>query len=116
LTAIADCHQCEVKGEAVGNLLYWAVVFLVVAVVAAVLGFGGVTGTAMAGAQLLFWVAIVLLSSPWSPASFGAGFRMAQCASRRQLPPALSCTKRGEMRLDGATRSFLPCFWTVELL
>ena len=43
-----------------GNLLYWAVVFLVVAVVAAVLGFGGVTGTAMAGAQLLFWVAIVL--------------------------------------------------------
>jgi uncharacterized membrane protein YtjA (UPF0391 family) len=43
-----------------GNLLYWAVVFLVVAVVAAVLGFGGVAGTAMAGAQLLFWVAIVL--------------------------------------------------------
>jgi uncharacterized membrane protein YtjA (UPF0391 family) len=43
-----------------GNLLYWAVVFLVVAIVAAVLGFGGVAGTAMAGAQLLFWVAIVL--------------------------------------------------------
>ena len=43
-----------------GNLLYWAVVFLVVAVVAAVLGFGGVASTAMAGAQLLFWVAIVL--------------------------------------------------------
>jgi uncharacterized membrane protein YtjA (UPF0391 family) len=43
-----------------GNLLYWAVVFLVVAVVAAALGFGGVAGTAMAGAQLLFWVAIVL--------------------------------------------------------
>ena len=43
-----------------GNLLYWAVVFLVVAVIAAVLGFGGVAGTAMAGAQLLFWVAIVL--------------------------------------------------------
>jgi uncharacterized membrane protein YtjA (UPF0391 family) len=43
-----------------GSLLYWAVVFLVVAVVAAVLGFGGVAGTAMAGAQLLFWVAIVL--------------------------------------------------------
>jgi uncharacterized membrane protein YtjA (UPF0391 family) len=43
-----------------GNLLYWAVVFLIVAVVAAVLGFGGVAGTAMAGAQLLFWIAIVL--------------------------------------------------------
>jgi uncharacterized membrane protein YtjA (UPF0391 family) len=35
-------------------------VFLVVALVAAVLGFGGVAGTAMAGAQMLFWVAIVL--------------------------------------------------------
>jgi uncharacterized membrane protein YtjA (UPF0391 family) len=44
----------------VGNLLYWAVVFLVVALVAAVLGFGGVAGVAMEGARLLFWVAIVL--------------------------------------------------------
>jgi uncharacterized membrane protein YtjA (UPF0391 family) len=48
------------KGAAMGSLLYWAVVFLVVAIVAAMLGFGGVAGTAMAGAQLLFWVAIVL--------------------------------------------------------
>jgi uncharacterized membrane protein YtjA (UPF0391 family) len=52
--------QHQQKGEAMGNLLYWAVVFLVVALVAAVLGFGGVAGTAMAGAQMLFWVAIVL--------------------------------------------------------
>lgn len=43
-----------------GNLLYYAVVFLVVAVVAALFGFGGVAGTAMSGAQILFWVAIVL--------------------------------------------------------
>jgi uncharacterized membrane protein YtjA (UPF0391 family) len=43
-----------------GNLLYWAVMFLVVALVAAALGFGGVAGTAMSGAQMLFWVAIVL--------------------------------------------------------
>ncbi len=43
-----------------GNLLYYAVVFLVIALVAAALGFGGVAGTAMAGAKLLFWVAIVL--------------------------------------------------------
>lgn len=43
-----------------GNLLYYAVVFLVVAVVAAFLGFGGVAGTAMEGARILFWVAIVL--------------------------------------------------------
>jgi uncharacterized membrane protein YtjA (UPF0391 family) len=44
-----------------GNLLYWAVIFLIVAVVAAVFGFGGVAGTAMAGARILFWVALVLL-------------------------------------------------------
>ena len=43
-----------------GNLLYYAVAFLIVAIVAAALGFGGVAGTAMAGAKLLFWVAIVL--------------------------------------------------------
>jgi uncharacterized membrane protein YtjA (UPF0391 family) len=43
-----------------GNLLYWAVVFLIVGLVAAVFGFGGVAGTAMEGARLLFWVAIVL--------------------------------------------------------
>jgi uncharacterized membrane protein YtjA (UPF0391 family) len=44
-----------------GNLLHWAVVFLIVAIVAAILGFGGVAGTAMEGAKILFWVALVLL-------------------------------------------------------
>lgn len=43
-----------------GNLLYYAVVFLVVALVAAFFGFGGVAGTAMEGARILFWVAIIL--------------------------------------------------------
>jgi uncharacterized membrane protein YtjA (UPF0391 family) len=42
------------------NLLYWALILLVVALVAAVFGFGGLAGTAMGGAQILFWVAIVL--------------------------------------------------------
>jgi len=44
-----------------GNLLHWAVVFLVVAIIAALLGFSGVAGTAMEGARMLFWVALVLL-------------------------------------------------------
>ena len=44
-----------------GNLLHWAVVFLVVALVAALLGFGGIAGTAMEGARLLLWVALVFL-------------------------------------------------------
>lgn len=43
-----------------GNLLHYAIVFLVVALVAAFLGFGGVAGTAMEGARILFWVAVVL--------------------------------------------------------
>lgn len=43
-----------------GNLLHYAIVFLVVAIVAALFGFGGVAGTAVEGAKILFWVAIVL--------------------------------------------------------
>ena len=41
-----------------GNLLYWAVVALVIAVIAAVLGFGGIAGTAaltVAGLPGGFW-------------------------------------------------------------
>ncbi len=44
-----------------GNLLYWAVVFLVVALIAAFLGFGGVAGVAVEGARILFWIALILL-------------------------------------------------------
>ncbi len=42
------------------HLLYWAFAFLVIALIAAVFGFGGLGGAALSGAQLLFWVAIVL--------------------------------------------------------
>jgi uncharacterized membrane protein YtjA (UPF0391 family) len=48
------------EGADMGNLLHYAVAFLVVALLAGFLGFGGVAGTAMEGARLLFWVAIVL--------------------------------------------------------
>jgi len=44
----------------VGSLLYWAVVFLIIAIIGAALGFGGLAGTAMEGARLLFWIAIIL--------------------------------------------------------
>jgi uncharacterized membrane protein YtjA (UPF0391 family) len=43
-----------------GNLLQYAIVFLVIALVAAAVGFGNVAGVAMDGAKLLFWVFIVL--------------------------------------------------------
>jgi uncharacterized membrane protein YtjA (UPF0391 family) len=43
-----------------GNLLQYALVFLVIALIAAAVGFGGVAGFAMEAARLLFWVFIVL--------------------------------------------------------
>jgi uncharacterized membrane protein YtjA (UPF0391 family) len=42
------------------GLLHYAIVFLVVALIAAAVGFGGVAGVAMEGARLLFWIFIVL--------------------------------------------------------
>ena len=41
-------------------MLYWALMFLVVALVAAVFGFGGIASTATGMAQILFLVALVL--------------------------------------------------------
>ena len=42
------------------SLLHYAIIFLIVALIAAAVGFGGVAGVAMEGARLLFWVFIVL--------------------------------------------------------
>jgi uncharacterized membrane protein YtjA (UPF0391 family) len=41
-------------------MLYWSFLFLIVAVVAAVLGFGGIAGTATSIAVLLFYVFVGL--------------------------------------------------------
>jgi uncharacterized membrane protein YtjA (UPF0391 family) len=55
------CTQNNAKRRLiVGNLLHYAVVFLIVALVAAAVGFGGVAGFAMEAARLLFWVFIIL--------------------------------------------------------
>jgi uncharacterized membrane protein YtjA (UPF0391 family) len=43
------------------SLLHYAIMFLVFALIAAAVGFGGVAGVAMEGARLLFWIFIVLL-------------------------------------------------------
>jgi uncharacterized membrane protein YtjA (UPF0391 family) len=50
----------ELTGMLMDNLLHYALVFLVIALVAAAVGFGGVAGFAMEAARLLFWVFIVL--------------------------------------------------------
>jgi uncharacterized membrane protein YtjA (UPF0391 family) len=44
-----------------GDLIYYAIIFLIVALVAAALGFGGVAGTAMSGANLLITIAVVVV-------------------------------------------------------
>jgi uncharacterized membrane protein YtjA (UPF0391 family) len=41
-------------------MLSWALTFLVVALIAAVLGFGGIAGFAIEIAKIIFFVAIVL--------------------------------------------------------
>jgi uncharacterized membrane protein YtjA (UPF0391 family) len=47
------------KGKA---MLGWALTFLVIALIAAVLGFGGIAGFAVEAAKLVFFVAIVLFA------------------------------------------------------
>jgi uncharacterized membrane protein YtjA (UPF0391 family) len=46
----------------VTTMLGWAITFLLVALVAAVFGFGGIAGTAVEIAKLIFFVAIVLFA------------------------------------------------------
>ena len=41
-------------------MLGWALTFLVVALIAALLGFGGIAGTAIGIAKIIFFVAIIL--------------------------------------------------------
>jgi uncharacterized membrane protein YtjA (UPF0391 family) len=44
-----------------GNLIYYALLLIVIALVAALFGFGGVAGTAMSGAHLLIWLAVIVV-------------------------------------------------------
>ena len=41
-------------------MLSWAITFLIIALIAAVLGFGGIAGTAVGFAKILFFVFLVL--------------------------------------------------------
>ena len=47
------------KGEVL--MLYWAVVFLVVAIIAGLFGFGGIASASAGIAQILFFIFLVLL-------------------------------------------------------
>ncbi len=41
-------------------MLGWAVVFLIIAVIAAIFGFGAIVASAVGIAKILFWIFIVL--------------------------------------------------------
>ena len=41
-------------------MLGWALTFLIIALIAAVLGFGGIAGFAVENAKIIFFVAIIL--------------------------------------------------------
>lgn len=43
-------------------MLGWALTFLIIALIAAFLGFGGVAGTAIGIAKIIFFVALVLFA------------------------------------------------------
>ncbi len=53
-------------------MLRWAMIFAIIALVAAVLGFGGIAATAAGFAKILFYIFVVLflvaLSQDWPPA------------------------------------------------
>jgi uncharacterized membrane protein YtjA (UPF0391 family) len=51
-----------VTDEEETGMLGWAVTFLIVALVAAVLGFGGIAGVAVEAAKLVFFVAVILFA------------------------------------------------------
>lgn len=42
------------------DMLYWALVFLIIAIIAAFFGFGGVASTAASIAQILFFIFLVI--------------------------------------------------------
>ena len=41
-------------------MINWAIAFFVIALIAAVLGFGGIAGAAMSMAKIVFYIAILL--------------------------------------------------------
>ena len=41
-------------------MLHWSLVFLVIALIAAILGFGGIAGTAVGIAKILFFVFLAI--------------------------------------------------------
>ena len=62
---VADCAVSAATAplaakEEVVSLLGWVVTFLVIALIAGILGFGGVAGASIEIAKIIFFIAVVL--------------------------------------------------------
>src|SRR5450759_4262833 len=55
-------HAVSRRNRGGPAMMGWAVTFLIVALIAAVLGFGGIAGVAIEAAKLVFFVAIILFA------------------------------------------------------
>jgi uncharacterized membrane protein YtjA (UPF0391 family) len=59
------CSHCNLLGRCIlapgrVTMLHWSLVFLVLALIAAILGFGGLAGAAVGIAKILFFVFLVV--------------------------------------------------------
>ena len=57
---VSEVAWATQSGESI--MLGWAVTFLIIALIAAVLGFGGIAGLSMEIAKIIFFVAILLFA------------------------------------------------------
>jgi uncharacterized membrane protein YtjA (UPF0391 family) len=62
ISATARCLQLRMSNEKTEDrvMLGWVVTFLIVALIAGVLGFGGVAGASIEIAKIIFFIAVVL--------------------------------------------------------
>jgi uncharacterized membrane protein YtjA (UPF0391 family) len=63
LYGFSSVSFCRIAGGSgtENAMLYWAVVFLVIAIIAALFGFGGIAEASAGIAQILFFIFLVLL-------------------------------------------------------
>jgi uncharacterized membrane protein YtjA (UPF0391 family) len=60
---VASARGCQCRNQHEESaMLGWAVTFLIIALVAALLGFGMIAGVAIEAAKIVFFVAIVLFA------------------------------------------------------
>ena len=99
-------------------MLYWALTFFLVALVAAILGFGGVAVAAAGVAKLLFFIFLVLFIVSLVA---HAARRVSHCPARpaQPLTPAAAGAPGGRPingRPTGPCRKSLPRRWLIQFL